>query len=114
MALHSTRDGIECSFPSIQNRMLVQFLQEWSVYSILAGMEWSHSIPAEMEYALKSCRNGMTTPFLQEWNDLIPFQPEWNDHSIPAGMGCHFTRNLKIYAIIIRNSNEVISITKMP
>ena len=30
----------------------------------------------------------MTTPFLQEWND----------HSIPAGMECHSTPNLKKYA----------------
>ena len=26
--------------------MVIPFLQEWSAYSIPAGMEWLHSIPA--------------------------------------------------------------------
>ena len=78
--------------------MFSTFWLEWSVHFIPTGMEWSHSIPAGMEGALPSGRNRMTTPFLQKWNDSIPSQPEWNDYSIPAGMECQSTPNLKKYA----------------
>ena len=71
---------------------------EWTVHFIPAWMKWRHSIAAGMEWAPHSSQNGMTILLLQEWNDPIPFQSEWYDQSIPAGIECHSTPNLKEYA----------------
>ena len=76
LLLHSTWNGIDWLFPP--------FLQEWSVHSITAGMEWCHSIPAGMEWSFHSSGNVVVIPFQQEWNDSIPFlQDGGNNQSIP-------------------------------
>ena len=86
-SIHACRNGVVIPFPQEWNGV-IPFLLEWNgVIPFL--QEWNdHFIPAGMEWPLHSCRNGMTTPFLQEWNE----------QSIPAGMECHSTPNLKKYA----------------
>ena len=86
---------MECPFQewivqSIPVRMECSFHSGWN------GMEWFHSCRDGMSTPFR--QNGMTTPFLQEWDSSISFKPEWNDHSIPAGIECHSTPNLKKYA----------------
>ena len=70
---HSIPAGMEWSFHSCRNGVVIPFLQEWS----------GHSIPAGMKCSFHSCRNGMT-PFHSSRNGVvIPFLKDWNDHSIP-------------------------------
>ena len=75
-SFHSSRNGMT-PFHSGRNGMSSPFRPEWNGHSIPDRMEWLHSIPTGLEWALHSDRIG---------------------HSNPAGLECHSFDNLKKYA----------------
>ena len=74
VALHCIRIGMpnkvgmERSFHSSWNGIVIPFRLEWKAHSIPIGIEWSHSILPGMEWSFHSSWIGMTIPFHWDWN----------------------------------------------